>query len=116
MYFRTYNAVLVVNGATWIFWELAHGGKPKDCKLADYMAGFSSGWQSCSHVAIQPLQQRFLRHEANHDGLESLDGAEPSGGAHGTEGKIALTGQKGDIGRRDKGDIARTKADIAEWH
>lgn len=36
-YFRAHNAELVVNAATWILWDLAHGGKPKDSKIAEYM-------------------------------------------------------------------------------
>lgn len=36
-YFRTKNAELVVNAATWILWDLAHGGKPKDTKIVEYM-------------------------------------------------------------------------------
>lgn len=36
-YFRTQNAELVVNAATWILWDLAHGGKPKDTKIVEYM-------------------------------------------------------------------------------
>jgi len=36
-YFRTKNAELVVNAATWILWDLAHGGKPKDAKIVEYM-------------------------------------------------------------------------------
>jgi len=36
-YFRAINAELVVNAATWIFWDLAHGGKPKDSKISEYM-------------------------------------------------------------------------------
>lgn len=36
-YFRTQNAELVVNAATWILWDLAQGGKPKDTKILEYM-------------------------------------------------------------------------------
>lgn len=36
-YFRAQNAELVVNAATWILWDLAHGGKPKDSKIVEYM-------------------------------------------------------------------------------
>lgn len=35
--FRTQNAELVVNTATWILWDLAHGGKSKDSKIVEYM-------------------------------------------------------------------------------
>lgn len=37
-YFRAQTAELVVNAATWILWDLAHEGKPKDTKIAEYMA------------------------------------------------------------------------------
>lgn len=37
-YFRTQNAELVVNAATWILWDLAHGGKPKDTKIMEYLS------------------------------------------------------------------------------
>jgi hypothetical protein len=37
-YFRAHNAEMVVNAATWILWDLAHGGKPKDQKIQEYMA------------------------------------------------------------------------------
>jgi len=60
-YFRAYNAELVVNGATWILWDLAHGGKPKDSKLAEYMAGLRQRLAElfpCGHptapVAVPP--------------------------------------------------------------
>ena len=36
-YYRARNAELVVNAATWILWGLAHGGKPKDSKIVEYM-------------------------------------------------------------------------------
>ncbi len=36
--FRAHNAELLVNEATWILWELAHQGKPKDSKIQDQMA------------------------------------------------------------------------------
>jgi hypothetical protein len=36
--YRTYNAELVVNAATWIIWNLAHDGKPKSQKVIEYMA------------------------------------------------------------------------------
>jgi len=38
-YFRAHNAELAVNVATWILWDLAHGGKPKDPKIVEYMNG-----------------------------------------------------------------------------
>lgn len=38
-YFRAHNAELIVNAATWILWDLAHGGKPKDSTIREYMAG-----------------------------------------------------------------------------
>jgi hypothetical protein len=38
-YFRAHNAELIVNAATWILWDLAHGGRPKDSKIVEYMAG-----------------------------------------------------------------------------
>jgi hypothetical protein len=38
-YFRAHNAELAVNVATWILWELAHGGKPKEPKIVEYMNG-----------------------------------------------------------------------------
>ena len=37
-YFRAHNAELIVNAATRILWDLAHGGKPKDSKIQEYMA------------------------------------------------------------------------------
>ncbi|MBZ5524318.1 MAG: hypothetical protein LAP21_18940 [Acidobacteriia bacterium] len=36
-YFRAHNAELIVNTATWILWNLAHAGKPKDSKIQEYM-------------------------------------------------------------------------------
>jgi len=38
-FFRAHNAEPIVNAATWIFWDLAHGGKPSDPTLSSYMAG-----------------------------------------------------------------------------
>lgn len=38
-YFRAQNAELIVNAATWILWDLAHEGNPKDDKVVEYMAG-----------------------------------------------------------------------------
>ncbi len=35
--FRAQNAELVVNAATAMLWDLAHNGKPKDSKIAEYM-------------------------------------------------------------------------------
>lgn len=60
-YFRAHNAELIVNAATWILWDLAHGGKPKDIKIAEYMAGlqqhlaelFPSGHPTAA-VAVPP--------------------------------------------------------------
>jgi len=60
-YFRAHNAELIVNAATWILWDLAHGGKPKDSKIAEYMAGlrqrlrelFPSGHPTAA-VALPP--------------------------------------------------------------
>jgi hypothetical protein len=37
-WFRALNAELVVNAATWILWDLAHGGAPKDSAIQEYMA------------------------------------------------------------------------------
>jgi hypothetical protein len=60
-YFRAHNAALVVNAATWILWDLAHGGTPKDSKSADDMAGLREGVAElfpCGHptaaVAVPP--------------------------------------------------------------
>jgi hypothetical protein len=60
-YFRAHNAELVVNAATWILWDLAHGGKPKDSKIAEYMAGLRQRLAElfpCGHptaaVAVPP--------------------------------------------------------------
>ncbi|MFO1431563.1 MAG: hypothetical protein U1F76_15700 [Candidatus Competibacteraceae bacterium] len=36
-YFRTQNAEQVVNAVTWILWDLAHKGEPKDSKIVEYM-------------------------------------------------------------------------------
>ena len=36
-YFRAHNAELIVNATTGILWDLAHGGKPKDRKIQEYM-------------------------------------------------------------------------------
>lgn len=36
-FFRAHNAELVVNAAAWILWDLTHGGKPKNSKIAEYM-------------------------------------------------------------------------------
>ncbi len=60
-YFRTHNAELIVNAATWILWDLAHGGKPTDAKLVEYMAGlrqrlaelFPSGHPTAA-IAVPP--------------------------------------------------------------
>jgi hypothetical protein len=38
-YFRAHNAELIVNAATRILWDLAHGGKPKDRRIVEYMTG-----------------------------------------------------------------------------
>jgi hypothetical protein len=38
-YFRAHNAELIVNAGTWILWDLANGGKPKESKLVEYMVG-----------------------------------------------------------------------------
>jgi hypothetical protein len=35
--FRAHNAELTVNAATWILWDLAHNGKPKDTKIQEYV-------------------------------------------------------------------------------
>ena len=61
-YFRAHNAELVVNAATWILWDLAHGGKPKDSKLGEYMNNlrlrlaelFPNGHPTAA-VAVPPL-------------------------------------------------------------
>jgi hypothetical protein len=37
-FFRAYNAELIVNAATWVLWDLAHEGKPKDSKIEEYIA------------------------------------------------------------------------------
>jgi hypothetical protein len=37
-YFRAHNAELIVNAATWILWDLAHGGKPTEGRVIEYMA------------------------------------------------------------------------------
>jgi hypothetical protein len=60
-YFRAHNAELVVNAATWILWDLAHGGKPKDSNIQEYMAAlrqrltelFPSGHPTAA-VAVPP--------------------------------------------------------------
>lgn len=60
-YFRAHNAELLVNAATWILWDLAHGGKPKDSNIVEYMANlrqrlaelFPSGHPTTS-VAVPP--------------------------------------------------------------
>jgi hypothetical protein len=36
-YFRAHNAKLVVNAATWILWDLVHGGKPGDQQIRKYI-------------------------------------------------------------------------------
>ncbi|GLS15704.1 hypothetical protein GCM10007935_31400 [Hydrogenophaga electricum] len=36
-YFCASNAELIVNGATWILWDLCHGGKPADAKVLEYI-------------------------------------------------------------------------------
>lgn len=36
-YFRASNAEQIVNGATWILWDLCHGGKPHDARLLEYI-------------------------------------------------------------------------------
>ncbi|MGC2461414.1 MAG: hypothetical protein WA446_10665 [Steroidobacteraceae bacterium] len=36
-YVRAHNAEVVVNAATWILWDLAHNGKPKDTKMQEYV-------------------------------------------------------------------------------
>jgi hypothetical protein len=61
VYFRAQNAELAVNAATWILWGLAHGGKPKDGKVVEYMAGlhqrlaelFPTGHPSAA-IAVPP--------------------------------------------------------------
>ena len=37
--FRAHNAELVVNSASWVFWDLAHNGKPKNPNIVEYMSG-----------------------------------------------------------------------------
>lgn len=37
-FFRAHNAELIVNAATWILWELAHQGQPKEIKIQEYLA------------------------------------------------------------------------------
>jgi hypothetical protein len=37
--FSAHNAELVVNAATWILWDLAYGGKPKDPEIQRYING-----------------------------------------------------------------------------
>jgi hypothetical protein len=60
-YFRAHNAELIVNAATWILWDLAHSGQPKDSKIAEYMAGLRQRLAElfpCGHptaaVAVPP--------------------------------------------------------------
>ena len=61
-YFRAHNAELIVNAATWILWDLAHGGKPKDRNIQDHMAVlrqhlavlFPSGHPSAAVMAPPP--------------------------------------------------------------
>ncbi|WP_353117465.1 hypothetical protein [Nitratidesulfovibrio sp.] len=36
-YFCAHNAEQIFNAATWILWDLAHGGKPNDRKISEYM-------------------------------------------------------------------------------
>ena len=36
-HFRAHNAELVVDAVTWILWDLAYGGNPKDSKTLEYM-------------------------------------------------------------------------------
>lgn len=40
--YRALNAEQVVNGTSWILWELSHNGKPKDLKIAEYMSTLRS--------------------------------------------------------------------------
>lgn len=37
-YFRAANAKAIVDAASWILWDLSHGGKPADAKIQSYMA------------------------------------------------------------------------------
>jgi hypothetical protein len=60
-YFRVSNAELIVNAATWILWDLCHGGKPADAKVLEYIGNlkqrfitlFPSGRPSAS-AAVPP--------------------------------------------------------------
>lgn len=61
-YFSASNAEIIVNGATWIIWDLCHGGKPADANVLEYMdnlkhrliAIFPNGHPSAATAASPP--------------------------------------------------------------
>jgi hypothetical protein len=65
VYFRAHDAELVVNAATWILWDLAHGGKPTDTKILEYMGSmrerlaalFPNGHPTAAIVTTPPVGQ-----------------------------------------------------------
>jgi hypothetical protein len=70
-YFRASNAELIVNGATWILWDICHGGKPGDANVLEYIGNlrqrlialFPNGHPSAPTAGPPSLHENNLGHD-----------------------------------------------------
>jgi Protein of unknown function (DUF2934) len=72
-FFHAHNAELVVNVATWILWDLAHRGKPREPKIAEYMNGLRQQLAQLRHRVISEAAYYSYAQRGYADGYDLDD-------------------------------------------